>query len=248
MSKIGVIGAGAWGTSLASVMQRAGNHVVLQAHEPETVVSINNYHVNNLFLPDVVLDPKIRATTRIDEATDADAILLVAPAQFLRNVCKKAAPTWPANIPAIICAKGIEQRSCALMSEVVSEVLPEIPIAVLSGPTFAMEVALDLPTAVTLACNDESLGSNLIELMKTSHFRIYRSRDLIGAQSVVLSRTLLLLHAVLLKDVVLGKILALLWSHAALQKWFVSGWQREHGRRPCQGCPASETLPLRATI
>ena len=182
MSKVGIIGAGAWGTSLASVMRRAGNDVIVQAHEPETAASINTKHTNNLYLPDVILDPKIRATNRIDEATDADAILLVTPAQHLRKVCEKAAPTWPANIPAIICSKGIEQNSCALMSEVVAEVLPEKPIAVLSGPTFAIEVALDLPTAVTLACNDETLGKFLIQLMKTPHFRIYRSADVVGAQ------------------------------------------------------------------
>ena len=182
MSKIGIIGAGAWGTSLAIAMRRAGNDVVLQAHEPETAASINNEHTNNMFLPEVMLDPEIRSTTEISQATDSDAVMLVTPTQHLRTICEQASPTWPDNVPAIICSKGIEQNTCSLMSEVVAAALPRIPIAILSGPTFAIEVAKDLPTAVTLACNDETLGKILMELMNTRHFRIYRSRDVVGAQ------------------------------------------------------------------
>lgn len=120
--------------------------------------------------------------TALSEAVDADAVLLVAPAQHLRSICEAAAPNWPDTVPAIICAKGIEQQTCALMSEVVSMALPRKPIAVLSGPTFAIEVARDLPTAVTLACHDETLGKILMEQMNTRHFRIYRSSDVVGAQ------------------------------------------------------------------
>ena len=182
MSRIGIIGAGAWGTSLASVLQRAGNDIVLQAHESETADSINVDHINGLFLPGVLLDPKIYSTTKLDEATNADAVLLVTPAQHLRAICEKAAPGWPDDVPAIICTKGIEQNSYALMSEVVAATLPRKPMAVLSGPTFAIEVARDLPTAVALACNDEALGQILMEYMNSRHFRIYRSGDVVGAQ------------------------------------------------------------------
>ena len=182
MSRIGIIGAGAWGTSLASVLQRAGNDIVLQAHEAETVDSINVDHINGPFLPGVLLDPKIYSTTKLDEATNADAVLLVTPAQHLRAVCEKAAPGWPDDVPAIICTKGIEQNSYALMSEVVVATLPRKPMAVLSGPTFAIEVARDLPTAVALASNDEALGKILMEYMNSRHFRIYRSGDVVGAQ------------------------------------------------------------------
>ena len=182
MSKIGVIGAGAWGTSLASVLRRAGNEVIIQAHEPETVDYINKEQVNKLFLPTVKLDPKIYATTELKEATNAEAVLLAIPAQHLRNVCEKAALNWSDNVPAIICTKGIEQNTNALMSEVISASLPKIPTAVLSGPTFAVEVANNLPTAVTLACRDEKLGKRLINYLNSRHFRIYRSSDEIGAQ------------------------------------------------------------------
>ena len=182
MSKIGIIGAGAWGTSLATVMRRAGNEVVLQAHEPETAAAINKSRTNPAFLPGVELDSEIKVVTSLSDAADADAVLLVVPAQHLRSICEAAAPDWSDSVPAIICAKGIEQQTCALMSEVVSVALPRKPIAVLSGPTFAIEVARDLPTAVTLACHDETLGKILMEQMNTRHFRIYRSSDVVGAQ------------------------------------------------------------------
>ena len=120
MSKIGIIGAGAWGTSLAIVLQRAGNDIVLQAHEAETADSINIDHINRAFLPDVMLDPKIYSTTKFDEATNADVVLLATPAQHMRTICKKVAPGLSGSVPIIICTKGIEQKSYALMSEVVA--------------------------------------------------------------------------------------------------------------------------------
>ena len=182
MSKIGIIGAGAWGTALAMVAVRAGNEVVMQAHEPEVADAINKTHENTLFLPSYELDPAIKATTKLSEATDVNAVLLVAPAQHMRAVCDAAAETWPDGVPAIICSKGIEQDSCALMSEVVGEMLPGKPVAILSGPTLAAEVAGDLPTAVTLACDDETMAKLLMETLSARFFRIYRSRDVIGAQ------------------------------------------------------------------
>ncbi len=182
MSKIGVIGAGAWGTALAMVAQRAGNEVIIQAHERSVADSINNIHENAEFLKDFKLDSTIKATTDLSKVIDSDVVLLVTPAQFLRPVCEAAAANWPTNVPAIICSKGIEQETCALMSEIVGEVLPGISIAVLSGPSFASEVAKNLPTAVTLASEDETLAKVLMETLNAQFFRIYRSRDIIGTQ------------------------------------------------------------------
>ena len=182
MNRIGVIGAGAWGTALAAVASRAGRQVVLQAREADVVVSINETHVNARFLPDVALDPAITATTDGAEAVAADAVLLVAPAQHLRAVCADLADAWPAGTPAVICAKGIEQETCALMSEVAADALPGVPLAVLSGPTFAAEVAREQPTAVTLASSDAAIVDALTAALATPRFRIYRSDDTIGAQ------------------------------------------------------------------
>jgi glycerol-3-phosphate dehydrogenase (NAD(P)+) len=182
MKRIGVIGAGAWGTALAAVACRAGRTVVLQAREADVVASVNTNHVNDRFLPGVPLDAAISATTEGADAVQADAVLLVAPAQHMRAVCAGLAKMWPAGTPAVICAKGIEQETCALLSEAVAEALPGVPIAILSGPTFAVEVAREQPTAVTLACEDEVIGEALTEALASPRFRIYRSNDTVGAQ------------------------------------------------------------------
>ena len=181
MQRIGVIGAGAWGTALAAMARRAGRDVSLWARESEVVESINTRHVNDLFLPDVSLDAGILATSEYAETVAADLVLLVAPAQHLRSVCAELAPHWSANVPVVICAKGIERGTNALMTQVVAETLPAAPVIVLSGPTFASEVAAGLPTAVTLACADHALGERAAAAIGTATFRPYLSSDLVGA-------------------------------------------------------------------
>ena len=183
MKRIGIIGAGAWGTALALVCRRAGLEVRLQALEPEVAEAVNEAHENPLYLPGVALDAEIQATTDPAEAArDADALLLASPAQFLRPVLQGLAKDLQPGLPVVVCAKGIEQETSALMSEIVAEVLPETPVAVLSGPTFAAEVAAGFPTAVTLAAADETLAIQLSEALGNPRFRIYRSDDPIGAQ------------------------------------------------------------------
>jgi glycerol-3-phosphate dehydrogenase (NAD(P)+) len=182
MKKIGIIGAGAWGTALATVSRRAGLEVVIQAREKEVVEAINGAHENSIFLPGIALDPAIRASGEVAEAVAADAVLLVVPAQHLRRVAKSLARHWRPGAPAVICGKGIEQESCLLMSEVLAETLPDAPLAVLSGPTFAAEVARDLPTGVTLASADPGLAKKLAAAIGTPRFRTYQSDDVIGAQ------------------------------------------------------------------
>ncbi len=179
---IGIVGAGAWGTALACTAVRAGRAVVLQAHEARVAEIINESHENTPFLPGVRLDRGIRATADLADIAACDAVLLVAPAQFLRAVTATMAPSWRPGVAAIICAKGIEQDTGALLSEVCAETIPQAPLAVLSGPTFAREVALGLPSAVTLACPDGALGKVLAEALATPRFRIYRSTDRIGAE------------------------------------------------------------------
>jgi glycerol-3-phosphate dehydrogenase (NAD(P)+) len=182
METIGIIGGGAWGTALAVTARRAGRRVILQAREPDVVRAVNDSHQNPLFLSGVDLDPGIRATSDAGEAAEADAVLLVVPAQHLRAVCSTVAKNWTTGIPAIICAKGIEQGSLSLMSEIVTQVLPRASVAVLSGPTFAGEVARGLPAAVTLACGDDDMGEALSRALGNPRFRIYRTDDLVGAQ------------------------------------------------------------------
>lgn len=177
--RIGVIGGGAWGTALAQVAAHEGRDVILWAREPAVVDSINATHANALFLAGVALSPTIRATGDLGALADMDAILVVAPAQHVGSVLA-AAPVG--GIPLVLCAKGIEAGSKRLVGEVARAVHPDAPIAVLSGPTFAHEVAAGLPTAVTLACEDEALGEALATRLAARHFRTYASTDVAGAE------------------------------------------------------------------
>jgi len=177
--KIGVIGGGAWGTALAQVAAHEGRDVILWARETAVVEAINAHHENSLFLAGVALSPTIRATEDFAALADMDAILVVAPAQHVGSVLA-AAPV--ARIPLVLCAKGIEAGSKRLVGEVARGVHPNAPIAVLSGPTFAHEVAAGLPTAVTLACEDADLGERLATRLAARHFRTYASTDVAGAE------------------------------------------------------------------
>jgi len=150
VKRLAIVGGGAWGTALAVVARRAGSNVVLWARDDDVVAAINDRHENPLFLPGIALDPTIVATKDIDVAmAGAEAALLVVPAQFLRGVIGAFQPSLLEGLPVLHCAKGIEAGSLKTMSEVSAELLPNSPFAVLSGPTFAAEVARGLPTAVT---------------------------------------------------------------------------------------------------
>ena len=183
MKRAGVIGGGAWGTALAQVCARAGLSVILQAREAEVVEAINATHENPLFLPGAPLDPAIRATHALADLASVDVVLAVAPAQHLRAALTEFAPHVRAGLPVILCAKGVEAGSLKLMTEVLAETLPGAAPAVLSGPSFAGEVARGLPTAVTLAAADLASAQRLAQAIATPTFRPYISRDMIGAEA-----------------------------------------------------------------
>jgi len=179
---IGIVGGGAWGTALATVARRAGRTVLLWAREPEVVEAVNAHHENRLFLPGIVLPAEIKATGNLADLVRCDLLLLAVPAQHTRTMAQEAAKALGGRVPVIICAKGIEQSSAKLLSEIVSEELPEHPLAVLSGPSFAGEVARDLPAALTLAAKDKVLGERIVASIGTRHFRLYLTDDVTGAQ------------------------------------------------------------------
>lgn len=183
MNTVGVIGGGAWGTALAQTAARAGLGPLLWAREAEAVEAINAGHENRLFLPGVALDPAVRATDTLAELGGADFILASAPAQHLRAVLREFAAHARPGMPVVLCAKGIEQGSLKLMTEVLAESVPAATPAVLSGPSFAAEVARGLPTAITLAAEDEALAKSLAEAIATPTFRPYLSGDMIGAEA-----------------------------------------------------------------
>ena len=176
--KVGIIGGGAWGTALAQVAA-GGGETLLWALEPEVVDSVNRDHENRLFLPGTRLDPSIRATADLEALAGCDALLVVTPAQHMRRVLE-AMPSL--DVPLILCAKGMEDSTMALMHDVAREARPGSPIAVLSGPTFAHEVAAGLPAAVTLAVEDAALGERLRARIARPWFRPYLSDDVVGAE------------------------------------------------------------------
>jgi glycerol-3-phosphate dehydrogenase (NAD(P)+) len=183
VKRLAIIGGGAWGTALAIVTRRAGAGVTLWARDPAVVAAINQQHENPVYLPAITLDPAIAATRDIAAAlAGAEAALLVVPAQFLRGVLAVLAPSLPATMPLLLCAKGIEAQSLRTMSELVGEIMPDSPIAVLSGPSFAIEVARDLPTAVTIASRDQTLARAFTAALGTPRFRPYLSPDPIGVE------------------------------------------------------------------
>ncbi|MEQ8326563.1 MAG: NAD(P)H-dependent glycerol-3-phosphate dehydrogenase [Parvibaculum sp.] len=181
-NRIAVIGAGAWGTALAQVAAKAGRSVTLWARESEVVASVNGSHENTTFLPGIALDESLRATADLKEAAAADAVLMVTPAQHMRRVLEELAPDIAAGKPVVLCAKGIEQSTNRLLTEVLAEAMPQATPAVLSGPSFAAEVARGLPTAVTLACEDEQVAEALAHAIGLPTFRPYYSSDLTGAE------------------------------------------------------------------
>jgi glycerol-3-phosphate dehydrogenase (NAD(P)+) len=182
IQRVSVIGGGAWGTALAVVAHRAGRDVTLWALEPEVVAAVNGQHRNPLYLPDVDLDPAIVATADMTAAAAADLVLLVPPAQHLRKICATLAAHIKPKTPVVICAKGIERGTSALMTDVVSEALPQAAMMVLSGPTFAGEVARGLPTAITLGTSDAEQGRRVAAAISSPTFRPYLSDDVVGAE------------------------------------------------------------------
>ena len=179
IGRIGVIGGGAWGTALAQVAAAGGEETLLWAREPEVVESINAAHENRLFLRGIALSPAIRATASLDDLRECDALLVVTPAQHMRGVLATLPRT---AAPLILCAKGIEEATTKLMHDVAREEQPDAPIAVLSGPTFAHEVAAGLPAAVTLAVEDQAIGEQLRARLARPFFRPYLSADVVGAE------------------------------------------------------------------
>lgn len=180
----GIIGAGAWGTALATTLRRAGRDVTIWAHNPEIADSINRTHENKAHLPGVRLDKSIKATHNFMEFLGADVFLFAVPAQRLRATAQHlvAAKVIRKNIPLIIAAKGLELGTSKLMSDILAEEMPSHKVAILSGPNFATEVAHSKPTATTLAMRDKGIGERLMQAMATPTFRPYFSDDIIGAQ------------------------------------------------------------------
>ncbi|MCC2099047.1 MAG: NAD(P)-dependent glycerol-3-phosphate dehydrogenase [Hyphomicrobiales bacterium] len=181
--RVAVLGAGAWGTALAQVAAVAGLDVTLWGRDPDLIDGIRTYRENRKYLPDVQLNERIRPIAELRTSlSNADLILMVIPAQSLRNVCQAMAAIVPSEIPLVVCAKGIEQKTKKFASEVVADILPHNPVAVLSGPSFAADVVRGLPTAVTIAAQEMMLAESIGQVLGTQSFRLYHSSDVRGVE------------------------------------------------------------------
>ena len=178
---IGIVGAGAWGTALAESAAQAGRDVRLWAYERETVEEVNAYHTNRVYLPGVTLSPGVKATARTQDIASADIVLMVVPSQFFRSIVAEFAPLL-AGKPVLICTKGFEEGSGKLMSDVLAEVAPGALAGVLTGPSFAAEVARGLPTALTIAAPDETFGNEAANALGSRTLRLYWTDDMRGVQ------------------------------------------------------------------
>ncbi|PHP68500.1 glycerol-3-phosphate dehydrogenase [Zhengella mangrovi] len=181
--KVAVLGGGAWGTALALTMTRAGHETVLWARDAATVEEINSRRSNARYLPGITLDPGFAATTvAADALCDAAIVLAVMPAQTLRAALSGLRPAIPETSPLVLCAKGIERDTGLLMSDIAREILPANPVAALSGPSFASDVAQGLPTAVTVAAETAELSRDLAADLSAPALRCYASDDLKGVE------------------------------------------------------------------
>jgi len=181
--RITILGGGSWGTALAQMVASSGHKTSLYARDETIVTEMNAAHTNRRYLGEITLNDKIFATTQPDQALkEADMILAAIPAQFLRQALQDLKAFIPPHAILILCAKGIERTSRYFMSQVAHDVLPTQPLAVLSGPSFATDVARGLPTAVTIAARDGALAQRLVHDLSCAYFRGYACTDLIGVE------------------------------------------------------------------
>jgi glycerol-3-phosphate dehydrogenase (NAD(P)+) len=181
ITRIGVIGGGAWGTALAQTCARAGRSVTLWEYDAGNAAHLSAQRESK-FLPGVTLHEAIAVTTDLAQVARSEAILLVVPAQAMRSTLKALAPQLKAGTPMIACAKGIEHGTHRFMTEIVTECAPRALPAILSGPSFAADVARGLPTAVTVAAGDADVAEALAYAMNSGTFRPYHSTDVRGVE------------------------------------------------------------------
>ena len=181
IQRIAVLGGGAWGTALALTCARAGRDVVLWEHDADNAASLTQKRESR-FLPGVPLNDIIKVTRNLCETAGSEAILVVVPAQAMRSVITSLAPSLSKNTPLIACAKGIEHGTHKFMTEIIAECAPKAVPAILSGPSFAADVARGLPTAVTIAAADATLARDLAPAFNSGTFRPYHSTDVRGVE------------------------------------------------------------------
>lgn len=182
MVQLAVVGAGAWGTALANAQAHHFSSVLLWGRDPLLIKHLQEERENTRYLPGISLHPHIQATAQLEDIATADLILLVVPAQSLRDVLLQLQPFLAKHIPLVVCSKGFERATHLFLSDVVAEIYPQGPVAFLSGPSFAQDVALGHPTAITLASQKEALAQDLALRLGSSCLRLYHTTDVRGVE------------------------------------------------------------------
>ncbi len=180
--RVGVIGGGAWGTTLSIVANRAGSRVTLGTRNSNVISSIRERRTNDIYLPSIFIDPSIEVTDQFIDVCRSDVLILATPSYCLRAMCISISDMLPPDVTVVIASKGIERGSLMLMSDVVKAILPHNPVAIISGPNLAEEAARGLPTATTIACADTGLWDTLMYSIGGRLFRPYMTEDIIGTQ------------------------------------------------------------------
>ena len=181
IQRVAVLGGGAWGTALALTCARAGRNVTLWEYEPGNAASLEKKRESR-FLPGVRVDNEIKVTRDLGDTANSDAILVVVPAQAVRSVVTSLASLVAKHTPLIACAKGIEHGTHKFMTEIIAECAPAAVPAILSGPSFAADVARGMPTAVTVAASDGKIALDLAHALSAGTFRPYHSTDVRGVE------------------------------------------------------------------
>jgi glycerol-3-phosphate dehydrogenase (NAD(P)+) len=180
--RIGILGAGAWGMALANACARTGRIVELYDEDPEVMTELRDKRTNSKRLPGVALADAAAPSESFEDVAAHDALLLAVPTQHFRALCSELAPHVADGTPLVACAKGIERGTGKFVTEIIEEIMPAAPRAILSGPSFASDVARGLPAAVTVAAHEDGLAATLAETLSSPLFRIYHSTDVRGAE------------------------------------------------------------------
>lgn len=183
MKKVGVIGAGSWGTALAITLSGKGHQVKIWDVNPEHLQELKTNRENVRYLPDIKFNDNLQIADTVEEAiTGADMVLFSAPAQFFRGALDNAMPYLKPEMILVNVAKGIEQKTLKRMSEIAAEKLPDAKYVVLSGPSHAEEVGRQMPTTVAVASKDLKLAEEVQEIFMTERFRVYTTEDVVGVE------------------------------------------------------------------
>ena len=178
---IGILGSGAWGTALACSLNRKGN-ITLWSYEKQTVKQINKYRINKIFLPKIKIPNNVTATNNLEDLKSCKFIFICIPSQFINKIILKFKKIYKKEMMFVNCSKGIEHNSQLLISNLIKKIIPKAKVAVLSGPSFAIEVAKKKPTAVTIASKNQNDAKKLAKLINSRNFRCYYTNDIIGVQ------------------------------------------------------------------